>query len=514
MYEYEMLKNLCKFANMLTIKAENAKKLVETFKLALEIVDRIRASGSAEAAGFIAGLEGGYVEPGPSGALTRGKVEVLPTGRNFFAADPTQIPSPAAWKVGVESAEKLIEYYRKRYGRYPESVGEVLWSIDAYKADGEQLSQILWLMGVQPLWAEDGSVRGVEVVPLEKLGRPRIDVVVRISGIVRDTLPNYAYLIDEAVSKVIALDEPLEMNFVKKHFLETLEKLKAAGVDKPEERAKSRVYGEPPGAYGAGVNYAVEASAWKTDEDLMKVWLQWGSYAYTRRMYGEMNVEAFVVQLSKVDVINRNHISDEHDIFGCCCYYSFHGGFYNTVKTLTGRSDIAVITVDTRDISSIEVRGMEEEIERVVRAKLLNPVWISEMMKHGYRGANEIQRKILHLYGWSATTKLVDKWVYDELVKTYVLDEKMRKWFIENNIYALEEIIRRFIEAAQRGLWKADADVLERLNEIYNDVEAVLEADVTGEVQGGSIDVYTYTDVPQWGEAVKRVEEALVKIRK
>jgi cobaltochelatase CobN len=501
-------------ATKVAIKTEKAGRLVETLKLALEIVDRIRASGPAETAGLLAGLEGGYVEPGPSGALTRGKVEVLPTGRNFFAVDPTQIPTPAAWKVGVESAERLVRYYRERYGKYPESVGEVLWSIDAYKADGEQLSQILWLMGVQPVWAEDGSVKGVEVVPLEKLGRPRIDAVARISGIVRDTLPNYAYLIDEAVSKVIALDEPLDMNFVKKHYLETLEKLKAAGVDKPEERARARVYGEPPGAYGAGVNYAVEASAWRTDEDLMKVWLQWGSYAYTRAMYGEMNVEAFVAQLSKVDVINRNHISDEHDIFNCCCYFAYHGGFYNAVKALTGRSDIEIVTVDTRDVSNIEVRGMREEIERVVRAKLLNPVWISEMMKHGYRGANEIQRKILHLYGWSATTKLVDKWVYDELVRTYVLDERMRKWFMENNIYALEEIVRRFIEAAQRGLWRADAETLERLNEIYSEIEAVLEADVTGEVQGGSIDVYTHADVPQWGEAVKRVEEALARVRK
>jgi cobaltochelatase CobN len=494
---------------------KKGEELRAVFKTALEILDRIRESSSSEVAGFLTGLEGGYVEPGYSGALTRGKIEVLPTGRNFFAVDPTQLPSPSAWKIGVESAEKLIKYYMERHGKYPESVGEVLWSIDAYKADGEQLAQILYLLGVRPTWDSSGSVRGLEVIPLEELGRPRIDVLVRISGIVRDTLPNYIYLIDEAVAKVVALDEPYEMNYPRKHYFENLEKLKAVGADDVEELARARVFAEPPGAYGAGVNYAVEASAWRTDEDLAKTWVQWAGYAYTRGSFGKPAHEALLTNLQYVDIVNRNHISDEHDIFNCCCYFAYHGGFANAAKVVSGK-DVEVVTVDTRDISNVDVRGMRDEIERVVRAKLLNPVWISEMKKHGYRGASEFSKKILHLYGWSATTKLVEKWVFDEIAKTYVLDEEMRRWFMENNIYALEEIARRLVEAAERGLWKADKEILEKLRSIYTEIEAVLEGEIEGEVQGGAIAIFTASDVDMWrnSDAMKRAEDAFEKLKK
>ncbi|WP_148682273.1 cobaltochelatase subunit CobN [Pyrobaculum neutrophilum] len=496
--------------------SRQAQRLAEAFKNVLKAVELVRESGEAEYGGFLNGLEGGFVEPGPAGSLTRGKLEILPTGRNFFAVDPTQMPTPAAWEIGVQSAKKLLEYYLKEEGRYPESVGEVLWSKDAYRADGEQLAQILYLIGVRPVWDSGGSVRGVEPIPLEELGRPRIDVLVRISGIVRDTLPNYVHLIDEAVAKVVALDEPLEVNYVKKHYLENLLKLKAEGVEGDvEEMAKARVFAEPPGAYGAGVNYAVEASAWRTDEDLAKVWIQWSSYMYTRRSYGKPAPEALMLNLRYVDVVNRNHESDEFDIFGCCCYYSYHGGFYNAAKAVSGKN-VKIVTVDTRDVSNVEVRDMREEVERVVRAKLLNPVWISEMKKHGYRGANEFQRKILHLYGWSATAKVVEKWVFDEIAKTYILDPEMRKWFLENNPWAAEEVARRLIEAAQRGLWKADKDLLDKLREAYGEIEGVLEEEVgEGEVQGGSIEIYTAEDVDVWKnqETVKKIEKLWIKLR-
>ena len=483
------------------------KKVILAFKRALEIADRIKQC-IKEYDGFIKGISGEFVEPGASGSLTRGKIEILPTGRNFYAVDPTSLPTEAAWKIGVETANKLIKYYLEKYGRYPESVGEWLWSIDAYKADGEQIAQILYLLGVKPVWI-NGSVRGLEVIPLEELKRPRIDVVVRISGIVRDTLPNYIYLIDEAVSKVAALDEPLDMNFVRKHYLEHVSKLSELGIDR--ELALSRVYCSPPGSYGTGVNYAVEASAWQNDEDLAKTWLQWSSYAYTRKHFGKQSVESLILNLKTVDVVTRNHMSDEHDIFNCCCYFSYHGGFYNVVKSLGKNPEIVV--VDTKDVSATDVRNLKNEIERIVRAKLLNPIWISEMMKHGYRGAHEFSKKILHLYGWQATTKLVDKWVFDEIANKYVIDEEMRRWFEENNIYAIEEIARRLFEAYERELWQADEETIEKLREAYSELEGILEDEVVGDVQGGTIDIYAMNDVENWSKNAKDVFEVWRKLK-
>ncbi len=479
------------------------EKVISAFKKALEIANKIRECRT-EFDGFVKAIGGEFVEPAPSGSLTRGKIEILPTGRNFFAVDPTSLPTKSAWKIGVETANKLLKYYLEKYGRYPETVGEWIWSVDAYKADGEQIAQILYLLGVKPVWV-NGAVKGLEVIPLEELKRPRIDVVVRISGIVRDTLPNYIYLIDEAVAKVASLDEPLEMNYVRKHFLEHVSKLR------DKELALCRVFGSPPGSYGAGVSYAVEASAWQSDEDLAKTWIQWSGYAYTRKYFGKKAFESLILNLKNVDIVTRNHVSDEHDIFNCCCYYSYHGGFYNAVKALGRNAEIVV--VDTKDVSFTDIRSMKDEIERIIRAKLLNPIWISEMKKHGYRGASEFSKKISHLYGWSATTKLVDKWIFDEIAKTYVLDEEMRRWFEKNNIYAVEEITRRLIEAYERGLWNADENLIEKLREAYAEIEGILEDEITGDVQGGAIEIYTMDDVKNWKSNAKKVVEAWEELK-
>ncbi len=495
------------------LRSDKVQELAETFLKMVDLVDRIRQA-HVEMSALLRGLEGGYVEPGPSGSLTRGKFEILPTGRNFYAVDPRCLPTPAAWEVGVKCAVKLLEEYRARHGTYPESVGVVLWSIDAYKADGEQLAMILYLIGVRPVWGPDGSVVDIEVIPLRELGRPRIDVVVRISGIVRDTLPNYVYLIDKAVCKVASLDEPLEMNYVRKHYLENLKSLLELGrsIDEAEELAKCRVFAEPPGTYGAGVNYAVEASAWRTIEDLGKVWLSWSSYAYTSKTFGRSAPDALVLSLRYVQVVTRNHPSDEHDILNCCCYFAYHGGFHAAVRAVTGR-DVDIVQIDTTDISRVEVRDIRLEIERIVRAKLLNKRWIEEMRKHGYSGASEIFRKILHLYGWVSTTGKVPDWVFTEIARTYVLDEDMRRWFMQENKYALEEIARRLLEAARRGVWRAPPDVLEKLEETYAEIEASLEDEVTSEVQGGNIIVYTAENCEEYARLVRDVELVLDKVK-
>lgn len=488
-------------------KIRETEKLEKTFRKLLEIAQKIMEC-EKEYGGFLDGLEGKYISPGPSGAITRGKFEILPTGRNFYAVDPRTLPTKAAWQIGVETAEKLLRAYKEKHRRYPESVGQVLWSIDGYKADGEQIAQILHLLGVRPVWKGD-TVSGLEVIPLEELKRPRIDVLVRISGIVRDTLPNYIYLIDEAIEKVVTLDEPLEMNYVKKHYIEHVKKLIELGksFEEAQRFARFRVFSAPSGAYGAGVNLAVESSGWKSEDDLAKVWVQWSSYAYGKDAFGVEARESLVLNLKEVDLVSRNHVSDEHDLTNCCCYFAYHGGFKTAVDALTGK-DVEIVQVDTRDVSDTKIVDVKVEIERISRAKLLNQRWVEEMKKHGYRGASEFSKKILHLYGWEATTKLVEDWIFDEIAEKYVLDEEMRKWFEEHNPYAIEEIARRLIEAYERGLWKTNDELIERLMEVYSEIEGILEEHLgEGEIQGGMIEIYTAEDDEHWSENIEEVSK-------
>ncbi|KPU62498.1 cobalt chelatase [Thermococcus sp. EP1] len=488
-------------------RVKEKEKLEGTFRKTLEVAQKV-VECEREYNGFLEGVKGKYVKPGPSGAITRGKFEILPTGRNFYAVDPRTLPTKAAWQIGVETAEKLLEKYTKKHGKYPESIGQVLWSIDGYKADGEQIAQILYLLGVKPIWKGD-VVSDLEIIPLEELGRPRIDVLVRISGIVRDTLPNYIYLIDKAIEKVVTLDEPLEMNYIKKHYIEHIKKLIELGksFEEAQRFARFRVFSAPPGAYGAGVNLAVESSGWQKDEDLAKVWVQWSGYAYGKDAFGVEAHESLVLNLKSVDIINRNHISDEHDLTNCCCYFAYHGGFKTAVDALTGK-DVDIIQVDTRDISDTKIVDIKVEIERITRTKLLNDRWIEEMKKHSYRGASEFSKKILHLYGWEATTKLVEDWIFDEIAEKYVLDEDMRRWFEEHNPYAIEEIARRLIEAYERGLWETSEELIERLMEAYSEIEGLLEEHLgEGEVQGGTIEIYTAEDDEHWSENIEEVDK-------
>ncbi len=480
-------------------------KIITTFRTALDLVYKLRDFRN-EIESLINAIEGYYVEPGPSGSLTRGKLEILPTGRNFYTVDPRTIPTQAAWIVGVQCCNKLLEKYVEKHGRYPESVGFVLWSIDAYKADGEELAEILYLIGVKPVWDSNGNVIDLEVIPLKELKRPRIDVTVRISGIVRDTLPNYIYLIDKAIEMVLNLDEEPEQNFIKKHYQEFIQKLRDLGID--DELARCRIFAEPPGAYGAGVNYAVEASAWKDVKDLGKVWISWSGYAYSRKSFGKPAHEALILNLSKVDAVVRNSPTDEHDILSCCCYFAYHGGFYSAVKTVRGK-DIEAYQIDTSDISNIQVRDIEKEIERIVRAKLLNDRWIEEMKKHDYSGASEFSRKILHLYGWASTTDKVPDWIFNEIAKKYVIDVEMRRWFLENNKYALEEVTRRLIEAAERGIWKPDPEILEKLKSIYMEIESYLEDEITDSAQGSAIEIVAPEDDDNYRQLVYKTDRIL-----
>ncbi|ACV24026.1 cobaltochelatase subunit CobN [Methanocaldococcus fervens] len=480
-FEYKDIKLKEKISNVLDGKSIKDKELEEKIK---DINERIEKSD--EIGSLLRGIDAKYIEPGPSGLITRGSYDILPTGRNFYSLDPYRIPTKSAYRVGVLLAEKLIEKYLEEEGRYPENVALYWMCSDIMWADGEGMGMILYLLGVKPVY-RGGRVVGLEVIPLEELGRPRIDVTIRVSGITRDMFPNCIELVDEAIMKVANLDEPLEMNFVKKHVFEGLDK----GLSFRE--ATFRIFCSAPGTYGNGVKYAVYASAWENKEDLKDAFIHWNSYAYGKGVYGKKAVDSFENILKTVDLTFNKVVTDEYDLFGCCCYFGTHGGLTNAARVLKNK-DVKAYYGDTRNPNSVEVRTLKEEIERVALTKLLNPKWIEGMKKHGYKGAGDIAKRIGRVYGWSATTKEVDNWVFDEIFNTFVKNEENRRFFKEHNIYALEEISRRLLEAYQRGLWKTSEENIDELKRVYLEIEGDIEESYNnieeiGEFQGGSVDI-------------------------
>ncbi len=466
----------------------------------LDLNKRIEESREIEA--LLNGLVGGYIPAGPSGLITRGRDDVLPTGRNFYSVDPHRIPTKSAFEVGKVLAEKVIEKYLREESRYPENIAIYWMCSDIMWADGEGMGQILYLMGVKPLWLPNGKVKGFEIIPLEELGRPRIDVTIRVSGITRDNFPMCIELVDEAVQSVATLNEPLEMNFVRKH---TLERLTQNGGDL--RSATLRIFSSMPGTYLAGTQLAVYASAWKEEKDLAEVFLYWNGYAYGKGIWGESRHKEFSQQLKTVDITYNKVVSDEYDLFGCCSYFGTQGGLTVAAKYLSGR-EVKTYYGDTRNPDFVEVRDLADEIRRVVRTKLLNPKWIEGMKRHGYKGAGDISKRVGRVYGWEATTQAVDDWIFDEIARTFIMNEENREFFRENNPWALEETARRLIEAMERGLWNPAEDVKDALKFYYLEIEGWLEertGDIRDGFQGGSIDIITADEIKAWKEKMQEV---------
>ncbi len=440
---------------------------------------------SDELGSLLQGLSGGYISPGPSGLLSRGRSDILPTGRNFYSLDPDSVPTPAAWEVGKALADALLEKYRSEQGKYPENVAMLWMASDIMWADGEQLAQMLALLGVEPV-REQGRAARFRVIPLERLGRPRIDLTVRASGILRDCFFRCIEFLDEAIMAVAELDEPDDLNYVRKH--------------QPPGRSPRRIFGSRKGTYGMGVNLAVYASAWNEVADLSDIFVAWNGFSYGKDCYGEDDRDAFASRLSTVEVTFNKVVTDEYDLLGCCCYFGSHGGMTAAARTLSGK-EVAAYYGDTRNTTRVAVRTLAEELRRVARTKLLNPQWIEGLKEHGYAGAAEMARRAGRVFGWDATTGEVDDWIFDDIARTFLLDEENRKFFQEHNIWAMEEMGRRLLEANEREMWNPDPEVLEGLQEAYLEIEGCLEDDlatVRGPIQGGAIDVYRMKDVNDW----------------
>jgi cobaltochelatase CobN len=447
-----------------------------------------RIEGSREMESLLHGMEGVFIEPGPSGLITRGKPEVLPTGRNFYTLDPASVPTQAAWRVGIRLADLLLQRYKEEKKVLPENVAMYWMASDIMWADGEQLAQMMHLMGVEPVW-KSGRVTGYRILSLEELNRPRIDITVRVSGITRDCFYNCIELLDSAIREVASLPETEEMNFLKKH---------------SREGESHRIFASRPGTYGNGVNLAVYASAWKEEKDLTDVFIQWNSYAYGEGVFGLEAHRSLADQLRSVDLTFNKTVTDEYDLLGCCCYFGTHGGLTNAARELSGR-EVSSYYGDSRQRDKVEIRTLADEVRRIVRTKLLNPKWIAGMKQHGYKGAGDISKRVGRVYGWEATTQEVDDWIFDDIARTFLLDEENRRFFEENNPWAMEEMGRRLLEANQRGLWKADQEVLDGLKAAYLEIEGWIEDRISGgDIQGGSIDVVLSEEARSWRDKLLR----------
>ncbi|MEX1163964.1 MAG: cobaltochelatase subunit CobN [Nitriliruptor sp.] len=442
-----------------------------------EVVPRIRAC-AGEIDALLDGLAGRFIPSGPSGSPTRGRIDVLPTGRNFHSVDPKGLPSRLSWGVGQQLADALLQRSLDDTGELPETIGIVVWGTANMRTHGDDIAEILALLGVRPVWHEETRrVVDLQVIDLDELKRPRIDVTVRISGFFRDAFPHLVGLMDRAVETVAELDEPVERNFVRKHALADRGRLLADGVDEAEatRRSTTRIFGAKPGAYGAGLLPLIDARNWQDTADIAEVYTVWSGHAYGRGLDGVEAREDFHTNLRRVQVAVKNTDTREHDILDSDDYFQEHGGMVATIRALTGNDPQAVIG-DSSDPSRPRARTLAQETDRIFRARVVNPKWIASMQRHGYKGAFELAATVDYLFGYDATTGVVQDWQYDTLVEKYVLDPEVRDFLERSNPWALRGIAERLLEAAQRGLWAEPApERLEQLRAAYLETEGLVE---------------------------------------
>ncbi|GAA4474730.1 cobaltochelatase subunit CobN [Rhodococcus olei] len=438
---------------------------------ATEVVPRLRGT-AREIDQVLRALDGRFIEAGPSGSPLRGLVNVLPTGRNFYSVDPKAVPSRLAWETGQAMAESLLTRYHTDHGVYPTSVGLSVWGTSAMRTSGDDIAEVLALLGVRPVWDEASRrVTRLEVIDLAELGRPRIDVTVRISGFFRDAFPHVLALLDDAVRMVAALDEPAEKNFVRAH----------AQADLAEHgdarRATTRIFGSKPGTYGAGLLQLIDSKSWRGDADLAQVYTTWGGYAYGRGLDGAPAADDMRTAYRRIAVAAKNTDTREHDIADSDDYFQYHGGMVATVRALTGKDPEAYIGDSTRP-DAVRTRTLSEETARVFRARVVNPRWVEAMRRHGYKGAFEMAATVDYLFGYDATTNVVADWMYEKLAQTYVLDEQNRAFMEKSNPWALHGIAERLLEAVERDMWAEPApDVLDGLRQVYLETEGELEGE-------------------------------------
>ncbi|MDR2141638.1 MAG: cobaltochelatase subunit CobN [Deltaproteobacteria bacterium] len=451
-------------------------QVIETLTwVARELVPNLRRVPE-EIEAVLGALGGGFVRPGPSGAPSRGQADILPTGRNFYSVDPRKIPSRAAWKIGVALGEALLERVKQSEGHYPENVGFILYGTTTMRTQGDDVAEIFYLMGLRPVWRPDGVVEGLEVIALSELNRPRIDVTPRISGFFRDSFPNLVERLDEAVRMVATLREPVESNFIRRHVEVDLGAYLSQGHSQAEafREATFRVFGCPPGAYGAGVEELIETKMWETQDDLANEYIRYSAHAYGRGSYGLTRPDNFKRALGRMDVTVKNEDSREYDLLSCTDYYNYYGGLISAAKSVRGSYPLALVG-DSSDPERVKVRSTGEEAKRVLRARLVNPKWLNGLKRHGYKGAGDISHMMDVLLGWEATAEVIDDWMFDKAAQAWALDPAMAQWMREVNPYARQNILDKLLEAIKRGMWSASPEMERELTAAYLEMEGQLE---------------------------------------
>ena len=415
----------------------------------------IAACGPAEIAALMKGLDGRFVEPGPSGAPTRGRPDVLPTGRNFYSVDSRAVPTPAAWELGRKSAELLVARYAQDHGEWPTSFGITAWGTSNMRTGGDDIAQAMALIGVKPVWdMASRRVTGFEIIPPAMLRHPRVDVTLRISGFFRDAFPEQIALFDRAVRAVGALDEEDADNPIAARMRAETAALAARGASKDEARRQAgfRIFGAKTGGYGAGLQTMVDEGLWTGRGDLAEAWLAWGAHAYDGTSDGVPMRERLEARMKSLDAVVQNQDNREHDLLDSDEYYQFEGGMAAAAEHLSGKQP-ALYHNDLSRPEKPVVRTLEDEVGRVVRARVVNPKWIDGVMRHGYKGAFEIAATVDFMFAFAATTGAVKDHHFEAAYQAYILDERVRGFLAEANPAALAELAARFAEAIDRGLW-------------------------------------------------------------
>jgi len=452
----------------------NNKGLEDVVNSIYEVVaPRLDACGPAEMRGLLDALGGRFVPAGPSGAPSRGRLDILPTGRNFFSVDVRNLPTMTAWRIGFQSANLLLERHLQDNGDYLRQLGLSVWGTATMRTGGDDIAQAMALMGVRPVWATGSQrVDDFEILPLSLLDRPRVDVTLRVSGFFRDAFANLIRLFDAAVQAVAALDEPDDMNPLAARVRQEREQLQRDGLS-AEQAAKQagwRIFGAKPGAYGAGVQNAIDGRVWQTREDLAQVYLNWGGYAYGAADEGTPARQDFARRLSQVQAVVQNQDNREHDLLDSNDYYQFQGGMLAAVESLSG-GKVASYHGDHSQPDLPKIRSLKEELNRVVRSRAANPKWIEGVKRHGYKGAFEMAATVDFLFAFDATTELIDDHQYALLADAYLLDPSTREFIQQHNPDALRDMTERMLEAQQRGLWQEPGGYREALENLLLDIE-------------------------------------------
>ncbi|MDR0722304.1 MAG: cobaltochelatase subunit CobN [Treponema sp.] len=466
---------------------------------------------------LIRGLGGGYIPAGESGMPDANGMRILPTGRNLMGEQSGRAPSRIAWERGMDMARQLLDAYRSDEGRLPEKVAMNMISLDISRGRGEQLSQFLYLLGIRPCWDPQGNVRGLEVIDLAELGRPRIDVTVRISGVLRDTYPEAVDLMDQAALIAAGLDEPEEDNYIVKHvrsFMQQGIAMAETPGEAPYRNGAIRVFGDPPGTYGAGLDLALMASAWKDEKDLAKYFVQSSAFAYGKNLEGRKSIREFILNLRETDL--SCDVTQSRRLTPLSCDFStqVQGGFRLVAKQYGGKH-IRQYQAQSEQKKPVKTESLAKAIHTALQDTLLSEFWKDRVMERGYQGATEILVLFQNVFSAQCVGDYVDDATLDTLAESYINDEGMRNWLMAHNRFAAEEMARRFLELNSRGKWHGAMPVLDKLKNTYLSIEGNLEGGIerSGTIQGGTVEIINDERIPRWREQLVEIEAVVASLQ-